>query len=489
MSKVNFIFPHQLFKESEITANKGTSYLIEEDLFFKQYAFHKQKLAYHRASMKAYEAYLNELGHSVTYIDSGERSDIRVLIDHLKSTGVKEFHLIDPMDDWLQQRIESSNITVNYHSSPSLYTNSEDLDAFFNKKNSSFFQTKFYIAQRKRNGVLLNEEGQAEGGKWSFDQDNRKRYPQKKTPPQYILPNPDQYWQEAVNYVNEHFADNPGELDECYYPYNFSQTEQWLNRFVEIGLAEFGPYEDAIVYKERALNHSVLSPMLNNGLLKPDDVITAVLKAKKKRDLPLQSVEAIVRQIIGWREFIYGMYKYHGRKERTRNFWGFDRKIPASFYDGTTGIGPIDISIKKILKSAYAHHIERLMVLGNFMLLCEFDPDEVYQWFMELFIDAYDWVMVPNVYGMSQFADAGLFATKPYLSGSNYLKKMSDYPSGDWEQVWDGLYWRFIHVNREVFANNNRMRMMVSIWDRMGDEKKETHLRNAEEYLSKLDGK
>lgn len=166
----------------------------------------------------------------------------------------------------------------------------------------------------------------------------------------------------------------------------------------------------------------------------------------------MNSLEGFVRQVLGWREFIRGIYHVVGSKQRTTNYWGFTRKIPQSFYDGTTGIVPLDNVIQKLVKTGYSHHIERLMVLSNFMLLCEFDPDEVYRWFMEMYIDAYDWVMVPNVYGMGQFADGGLMCTKPYISGSNYVLKMSDYKKdGKWTEIWDGLFWRFMHVHRDFF--------------------------------------
>ena len=180
------------------------------------------------------------------------------------------------------------------------------------------------------------------------------------------------------------------------------------------------------------------------------------------------------------------MYETRGSDERTRNFWGFTKKIPKSFYDGTTGIAPIDQTIKKTLETGYCHHIERLMVLGNFMMLCEFDPDEVYRWFMELFIDSYDWVMVPNVYGMSQFADGGLMASKPYISGSNYLKKMSNYKKGEWQAVWDGLFWRFMDKHRGFFKKNPRLGMLVAMFDKMPQEKRQQHLENAAVYLESL---
>jgi len=193
-----------------------------------------------------------------------------------------------------------------------------------------------------------------------------------------------------------------------------------------------------------------------------------------------------LRQIIGWREFIRGVYIAVGNKERIRNFWNFDRKIPNSFYNGDTGIEPIDDTIKKINNSAYANHIERLMIIGNFMLLCEFEPNEVYKWFMEMFIDSYDWVMVPNVYGMSQFSDSGMMSTKPYISSSNYILKMSNYKKGDWCKIWDSLFWNFMDKQREFFIKNPRMRMLVSSFDRMEESKRTLLLKTADEYLKNL---
>ena len=226
--------------------------------------------------------------------------------------------------------------------------------------------------------------------------------------------------------------------------------------------------------------------MINTGLLTPGFVVDRILQFAEKNDIGINNTEGIIRQLIGWREFIRGVYEVKGSEERTRNFWGFERKIPAAFYEGTTGIPPIDSTIAKVLKSGYNHHIERLMVLGNFMLLCEFDPDEVYRWFMEMYIDAYDWVMVPNVYGMSQFADGGIMSTKPYISGSNYLMKMGDFKKGEWQQIWDGLFWRFMHIHRDFFLSNPRLGMLVRTFDILSAEQRQAHLERAEAYLSTL---
>ncbi|WP_309300262.1 hypothetical protein [Aequorivita sp. CIP111184] len=274
--------------------------------------------------------------------------------------------------------------------------------------------------------------------------------------------------------------------NQSLYPTSFETTKAWLSQFFEHRFMEFGAYEDAIDTENSILHHSVLTPMLNVGLITPKEIIDVCLLYAEENEVPINSTEGFVRQIIGWREFIRGVYESRGSEERTTNFWKFKRKIPASFYDGTTGILPIDQTIKKVLQTGYCNHIERLMILGNFMMLCEFDPDEVYQWFMELFIDSYDWVMVTNVYGMSQFSDGGLMATKPYISGSNYLLKMSNYQKGGWQDVWDGLFWRFMHTHRDFFLGNPRLGMLVRMFDKMPDSKKERHIINAEAYLKTL---
>ena len=287
--------------------------------------------------------------------------------------------------------------------------------------------------------------------------------------------------------MNNYFSDHFGTLTENpIYPTAFDSTKDWLQQFFKHRFFEFGVYEDAILKENSILNHSVLTPMLNVGLIEPKEIIDECLNYAELHDVPINSTEGFVRQILGWREFIRGVYISKGNEERTKNFWKFKKKIPASFYNGSTGIDPLDDTIKKILKTGYCNHIERLMVLGNFMLLCEFDPDEVYRWFMELFIDAYDWVMVTNVYGMSQFSDGGLMASKPYISGSNYIMKMSNYKKGKWQTTWDGLFWRFMDLHRDFFLSNPRLGMLVRMYDKMPTEKKQKHHEEAGLFLDQL---
>lgn len=492
MKQVVILFPHQLFEHSELPMANADVYLVEETLFFNHYKFHKQKLAFHRASMKAYADELNTRGVALHYIDATDkRSDVRVLVKSLAENGAQQLYIIDPTDDWLSKRIqrscEENEIELVEYDSPLFINSREDLSPFFRSDKKSFFQTSFYKKERKERNILMDGPDQPAGGKWTFDVDNRKPYPKDKIPPKVELPELDEFWKEAAEYVETNFSNNYGELtDKPLYPHTRKGAEKWLEQFFKTRFHEFGAYEDAIVRNESILNHSVLTPMLNVGLLQPMEVVREAIDYADKNGIPINSLEGFVRQIIGWREFIRGMYMCKGVESRTANFWGFERKIPASFYNGTTGILPVDETIKEVLKTGYCHHIERLMVLGNFMVLCEFDPDEVYRWFMELFIDAYDWVMVPNVYGMSQFADGGLLATKPYISSSNYIMKMSDYPKGEWNAVWDGLFWRFINVNREFFSKNPRLNMMVRTLDKMNSDRKNMLLDKAETFLDQL---
>jgi deoxyribodipyrimidine photolyase-related protein len=226
--------------------------------------------------------------------------------------------------------------------------------------------------------------------------------------------------------------------------------------------------------------------MLNAGLITPTEIIETTLEFHSKNALPMNALEGFIRQIIGWREFVRMIYIREGSKQRNSNFLNFQRQIPASFYNGTTGIEPIDNVIKNLLETGYSHHIERLMVMGNFFLLCEIHPHEVYKWFMELYIDAYDWVMVPNIYGMSQFADGGLMVSKPYFSGSNYILKMSDYPKTKqpWQKLWDALFWRFMNEHRQFLQHNPRLGMLIITYDKMSVERKSEIIEICNSYFN-----
>ena len=485
MKKVGLLFPHQLYKESKIINSCDKVYIIEDELYFGQYRFHKQKILLHRASMKYYADFVSNKTE-VEYIQSIDNENLETILIKNKANLIHYF----TADDYLLERrinrfIKKYNIQSQRHENPNFINTQKEVSDLL-KAQKKYFMASFYSESRKLHKILVEGDNKPVGGKWSFDADNRKKVPKGTAIPSYKLPSDDDYIEEAKKYVNTYFSNNYGEINLFYYPITHLKAEEHLKQFIQERFDLFGDYEDAIVKEEHWLWHSVLTPMLNIGLLCPKQIINEVLESHTTQNFPFNSLEGFIRQILGWREFIRGIYTLEGVKQRTTNHFGYSRKIPESFWTGNTGIQPIDQTIKKLLKTGYSHHIERLMVIGNFMLLCEFDPDEVHKWFMEMYVDAYDWVMVPNVYGMTQYADGGLMTTKPYCSGSNYILKMSDYKKGEWCKIWNALYWRFIHVNSEEFAKNRRMSMMVNLAKKMEGPKMNEQLETAEKFLDSL---
>ena len=485
MTEATLIFPHQLFAKHPAIEKARPIFLVEDPLFFgndERYpiAFHKQKLVLHHASMKAYSDHLENTSHTVKTIPHTTTFQEKL------PKKLTDIHLAEPHDFILEKRLRSfakeREIKLHFHPTPAFLSPPNFLqDHIAGKKKP--FMASFYQAQRKRMDILIDDDGNPTGGQWSFDEDNRKKLPKNHTPPNAPQVASNSYIKAACSYVAQHFPDNPGSLDNFRYPVTHADAKAWLKTFIEERFTDFGPYEDAISTKHPFINHSLLTPALNIGLLTPQEIIDAALK---KKGIPLNSLEGFIRQIIGWREFMHGIYKHRGVEIRNMNFLKNTRPIPKSFYDGTTGIPPIDRIIRQLDTEAYCHHIERLMILGNFMLLCRFHPDAVYKWFMELFIDAYDWVMVPNVYGMSQFADGGTFTTKPYISGSNYILKMSDEKKGPWTDVWDSLFWTFVADHQELFLKNPRSSMMARTWQKFSTEKQSKLRDSAEAFFEKL---
>ena len=495
--EIALIYPHQLYAEHPALVAGRMVYLIEDPLFFGNdphwpCAMHKQKLLLHRASMQAYAERLSGCGVKVHYVDCplGKETDSAALLRIVLPAKVSSLHIVDPVDEILRRRIEryarSSEVDLYWIPSPNFLSPPEFLEATLAGKKKPFM-ARFYEAQRKRLGILLEENGGPVGGQWSYDAENRAKLPKNHVVPEAPCER-SQEWKQSVEYVETRFPHNPGSLESFRWPVTHAQAVAWLAQFIEERFAGFGKYEDAIAVEHVFLYHSAITPALNIGLLDPQQVLDAVLRhAECDPHLPLNSLEGFVRQIIGWREFLRGIYQFHGSTIRRKNFWNFTRPMPQSCYDGTTGIAPVDRVIRQLLQEGYCHHIERLMVLGNFFLLCRIQPDDVYRWFMEMFVDSYDWVMVPNLYGMSQFADGGTFTTKPYLSGSNYLKKMSNETNGPWCAVWDGLFWTFIDDHSDFFLRNPRLSMMVRTWQKFPETTKESHRIAAQEFLTKLD--
>ena len=476
--QATIILPNQLFEHNPVFDTGVTHYfLVEEPLFFSQFPFHKRKIALHRASMQFYKDFLLSKAYHVTYYNAQEPlSDIRNLIVFLANHGYSHIVVADPVDNYIERRLtqlcDKHNLSLTILDTPLFINSKADLDLYFKGK-TKYFQTDFYIQQRKKLGILLNNNQKPQGGKWSFDTDNRKKIPKGTYIHNYASSENDLYYREACSYVEKYFSGNYGVLDDSLiFPHNFVQAAASLDDFLEKSFEFFGPYEDALIAEKSFLFHSVLTPALNIGLITPAYVIERTLQWATMKEIALASLEGFIRQLIGWREFIRGVYVHAGTRQRNSNFWQSNRPLPQTFWTGNTGIFPVDVTIAKLLSTAYSNHIERLMVMSNFMLLSHIAPKAIYEWFMTLYIDAYDWVMVPNVFGMSLFADGGIMSTKPYISSSNYLMKMSNYPKGDWQEKWDALFWYFMTEKRSYFEKNIRSNMLLKVYDKFSAEKK-----------------
>jgi deoxyribodipyrimidine photolyase-related protein len=336
-----------------------------------------------------------------------------------------------------------------------------------------------YRRMRKKLGILLEPDGTPTGGEWNLDAENRKTVAEwtkagRPRPKDRIRVEPDEITRGVMETVARLFPQHPGNAADFWLPVSRTEALAWLERFVTERLDGFGPYEDLMLTGEPTLFHSVLTPMLNLGLLRPMECVQAALDAFRKGTLSLASAEGFIRQIIGWREFINGVYWLKGPGYVDMNGLGADRPVPAWFYTGETDLNCMRQVLGEVRASGYNHHIQRLMVLGNFMLLTGIKPVEALRWFTEMYVDAHDWVMAPNVVGMALHADNGYMATKPYAAAGAYISKMSDYctgcryrptvKSGPEACPFNVLYWDFFARHEDRFRANPRVSVMVQSW-------------------------
>lgn len=488
-SKTLFVvLGNQLFPLQDLPAATKVKVFMAEDLGLCTYVrHHQQKIVLFLAAMRSYADTLRSAGYDVHYerLDASETKSYETKLEAaLHATGAKELAHFEIEDKAMEERIvefaRSRALTRTELRSP-MFLCTRDEFATFAKDSRRLLMGEFYKQQRRRLSLLVDDAGQPVGDQWSFDADNRKKLPKKIVPPPVDWARPTEHVDDVVELVAKEFADHPGNAREFCWPTTREQATLWLDQFVEHRLEQFGPYEDAMTTRSATVFHSVLSPCMNLGLLTPAEVIEKVMA--RADEIPLNSLEGFVRQVIGWREFVRGIYRLYSDEQDRGNFWSHERKLADSWYDGTTGIPPLDDTIQSVQKLGWAHHIPRLMVLGNLMTLCEIRPGVAHRWFMEMFVDSSEWVMGPNVYGMGLFSDGGLFATKPYICGSNYLLKMSDYSKGPWCDVVDGLYWRFIDKHRAFFAENPRLALMPRALDRLDADRRARIFEAAEGFL------
>lgn len=487
------VLGNQLFDPKLLAEHSIDHVFMREDIELCTYfKFHKLKIHFFLSAMRTYAAELKDAGFSVTYEELAKSKSPYEghLKNWLKEHAVEKLLCSEIEDKFFEKRIikaaREAEVELEFLASPMFVTSRPVFQTYLTKGKRPFMQT-FYQAQRKRLKIMVDEDGQPSGGQWSFDEMNRKPLPKTVQPPELPPVKQNSALLKSVTEVClKNFSDHPGEMNKLWLPVDRAGAHEWLQEFIKNRLENFGPYEDALTERSDVVFHAAITPFLNTGLLTPADVVKAILKEARKNKIHISSIEGFIRQVIGWREFVRGVYQNFSEIQDRTNFWNHQLRLNEHWYTATTGIPPLDHVIDKANRMGYAHHIERLMVLGNLMLLLEIQPREAHRWFMEMFIDSSDWVMGPNVYGMGIFSDGGIFATKPYICGSNYYRKMGGYPKGDWCDGVDGLYWGFVEKHLEFFLKNPRLSMIVRNVQKMDPERKKTIYSAADQLRKKL---
>ncbi|MEM7548296.1 MAG: cryptochrome/photolyase family protein [Bacteroidota bacterium] len=464
---------------------------------------HIQKVVGFFAAMRSFTEWLKKEGHEVIYykINDGENTqklpeNILQLIDSEKIEKF-EYQLPDEyrLDVQLKEFCEKLEIQYEVYDTEHFLSDRLEVEETFRGKKQYLMET-FYRKMRKKYELLM-DNGQPEGGDWNYDEENRKPWKEGTSIPDRNFEFNDV--SEILSEVEKSGAQTFGEIDpeRFIWPVERSQAEKALKRFVNDFLPNFGKFQDALAQDKDFLFHSLLSFALNSKILSPKEVIEKAIDAYRTRDdISLAAIEGFVRQIIGWREFMRGIYWAKMPDYEHKNFFDHDRELPEWYWTGETKMNCLKQSIKGSLKNAYAHHIQRLMVTGNFALLAGIDPDDLDKWYLGIYIDAIQWVEITNTRGMSQFADGGIVGTKPYVSSSNYINKMGNYckncsysqskKTGENACPFNSLYWNFYDRHWDKLEKNPRIAMMYRTWDRMGNEKQEEYLSQAQHYLKNI---
>jgi deoxyribodipyrimidine photolyase-related protein len=502
------LFPHQLFENTfinkifnEIKETNRCIIIWEHHHFFKEYPYHKLKLAFHRASMKVY---YDNLKVDKIYIDSItlEKHQYEEIEKFIKKNKITQLLFFNPIEKVLLNLLNSNklipNLEIKYIMFPSPYfLNSTNFTKNDNIKESlnSIRHDSFYKNQRITYDIMVKNK-KPEGKSWSFDTENRSPFEksQKEVDLIKVNSNKTKYIIESIEYVNKNFSKNYGlcEKENFIYPISRTDALKWLNDFIKRKLGFFGKFEDAIKSDVVFGYHSVLSPLTNIGLITPRDILNAVEDYSKN----IASKEGFIRQILGWREYCYFIYDKYSKSLENKFFYKKSNKIiPKKFWDGNTQIPIIDNIISHINKYAYSHHIERLMCIGNFLLLIGVKPEEIYNWFQTMYIDAYDVFMIPNVYGMLLYGfieENVHMMVKPYFCSSNYLMKMSDYKTSEinldettykWNEIIDALYYKLINDYSDEFSKIYSTAMAVKRYNDFTSKKKKDLINLANVYI------
>lgn len=473
--------------------------LIEEATYVKH---HKKKIALFFSAMRHFAEELQHKNINVLYkklndIDNqgSFEKQVSMVINHYKITNVivtepGEHRILSQFQNWSK----TLGINVDIRDDNRFICSINHFKSWA-KNRKTLRLEQFYRQQRQSNNILM-QGNMPVGNEWNFDKENRKKAPECINIIPALTFQPDKITQEVIDLVNYNFSDHLGDLEPFNFAINRTQALQQLNHFIQHRLAQFGDYQDAMLHDEPDMFHSLLSPYLNIGLLNPRECISAAEQAYLADKAPINSVEAFIRQILGWREFVRGIYWLLMPDYESNNFFNANNQLPDFFWTGNTEMNCIKQSIKATFKHANAHHIQRLMVLGNFLLLTEASPNAVNEWYMIVYADAIQWVELPNVTGMALFADGGVFASKPYIASGAYINKMSNYcthcrfnvkqKTGDDACPFNYLYWNFLIKNRSLLSCNNRMSLIYKVLDRFSQDIKSSMSQKAQQYLENL---
>jgi len=467
--------------------------------------YHKIKLVMIYSAMRHFADEMESKGWAVDYHQLENTEDFESgLRKHLKKYSPDEVCMAEPNGlfetDAVQKLAKKLKFDLKLLETEQFLVRRSDFSDWAGGKKRLLMETH-YRRMRESLGLLLDDKGEPVGGKWNYDVENRKgikewRKDGEPSSPRAPSHPKDTITKEVISDVEKYFPEAPGNADDFWFAPHRDAARSWLGKFIDQRLCSFGEYEDLMVEGDSTLFHSALTPMLNTGLLTPNECVDAAIEAYQSGDAPLAGVEGFVRQIIGWREFINGIYWLKMPDYAESNALGAERKLPDFFYTGETEMNCLRQVIRQVIDTAYNHHIQRLMILGNFMTLAGIRPQEGLRWFLEMYADAFDWVMMANVIGMALHADGGFMATKPYVSSSSYISKMSNYcdgcrykPSvktGPDACPFNYLYWDFYDRHTKRFDSNPRTAMMVKSWVKRKPESKKEVLESAEKFLGTL---
>ena len=460
---------------------------------------HPKKIALIFAAMRKFAQALDEGGWTVAYTQLDDTDNAGSIVGELlrraAQTGASEVLATEPGEWRLIDKLKYAPLKVHLLPDDRFLATHAEFEAWAEGRKALRMEY-FYREMRRKTGLLM-EGDQPAGGKWNFDHDNRKAAPDDVTVDGPLRFDPDATTREVLELVQARFGDNFGALEPFWFATTRAEALQALDHFIANALPRFGDYQDAMLNENEFLYHAILSPYLNIGLLNVTEICEAAADAYAAGDAPINAAEGFIRQIIGWREYVRGIYFLEGPDYTARNILGHDRDLPWFYWGGETRMNCVAKAVGQTRTQAYAHHIQRLMVTGNFALLAGIDPAQVHEWYLAVYADAFEWVEAPNTIGMSQFADGGVIASKPYVSSGAYINRMSDHckschysvsaKTGDTACPFNLLYWHFLDRHRDRFSNNPRMGNMYRTWDRMDADKRKTVLAEGDALLARLD--